>query len=131
MTTELPLLLIGPLVVVELVDNFLNVTKLVVTTNPEKLEEYCRTEQEKSPSLMLPDQRWSGDIEPLEDGEIEEMPLPADIGLSTSADISKRLILFREEALLAICESKMSDEEIKKVLRKNGLPEVVKIQHEQ
>ena len=125
MTTDLKLLLIGPLVFVELVDNHLNVTTLVVTTNPEKLGDYCVAAQQRAPSLMLPDQRWGGDVEPLEDGEIEGMSLPAEIGLATSTEMSKHMIFFKNEALLAICEAKMSDDEIREALRSNGLPEVI------
>jgi hypothetical protein len=66
----------------------------------------------------------------LSDGDIQIKSLPAEVGISSSAEIFKYLVYFRDWAILIVCTSDKSRAEIEQALRENNLPEVVHIQHE-
>ncbi len=127
---RLEILLLGPLVFIDLEDRLRNKTTLVISSNPDSLELYCGEKEEEFPSLMPVQDRWHGDIMAVDEGQIQMKSLSPEVGMSSSAEFVRYIVFFKDWAILAVCLSTKSKEEIRKVLEYNGLPEVLEIQLE-
>lgn len=127
---HLDILLIGPLVFSEIEDHLRNTTTLVITSNPDSLEAFCDAKEQEFPSLMPTQTRWHGDMMALDEGQIQMKSLASEVSMSSSAEIVRYIVFFKDWAILAVCLSSKSLEEMKAVLRENRFPEVVSIQPE-
>jgi hypothetical protein len=127
---SLEIVLVGPLVFSEIKDNLRATTTLVISSDPASLEAYCDGKEQEFPSLMPTQERWQGEMMVLDEGKIQIKALPAEVGLSMSSEFVRYLVFFKGWAILAVCLSTKSQEEIRSVLRDNGLPDVLSMQAE-